>query len=124
MPETEDVRIVRTIMAVVLALAVAAMPAAASAVAAAGTTHDGSAAMAQTAAMPDDCAHHHAPADRDKKGHDGAAMAACAVHCFIYVGTSVPAIAMTPQASQPRPIVDSGRIASNIAAPPFRPPRI
>jgi hypothetical protein len=123
-PESGTVRIVRTIMAVVLAVAVAAMPAAAGAVAAAGTTGDASAAVAHSAAMPEDCSHHHAPADRDQKNHDGAAMAACAVHCFTYVGTVVPAMSVAPKASQPRPLVRAGRIASNIAAPPFRPPRI
>jgi hypothetical protein len=121
----KDVRIVRTIMAVVLAVAVAAMPAAAGAVAAAGTMHDASATMAQSAALPDDCPHHHAPADHGRKGADDcAAMAACAVHCFTYVGTAEPAIAMTPKASEPLPLVRSDRIVSNIAAPPFRPPRI
>jgi hypothetical protein len=117
------VRIVRTIMAVVLALAVAAMPAAASAVAAAGTTHDGSAAVAHSAAMPADCPHHHAPADHGHKS-DGAAMAACAVKCFTYAGTVVPTIVMAPKAPQPRPLVRAGPVASKIAAPPFRPPRV
>jgi len=119
------VHIVRTIIAVVLAVAVAAMPAAASAVAAAGMTHDASAAVAHSAAMPEDCAHHHAPADRDHKGADDcAAMAACAVHCFTYVGTVVPGIAMMPKSSHLRPLPSAGRITSNLAAPPFRPPRV
>jgi hypothetical protein len=119
------VRIVRTIMAVVLAVAVAAMPAAASAVAAAGTAHHGSAAVAHAAAMPEDCAHHHAPADHGHKGADDCtAMAACAVHCFTYVGTVVPGIAMMPKSSHLRPLPSAGRIASNLATPPFRPPRV
>jgi hypothetical protein len=119
------VRIVRTIMAVLLAVSVAAMPAAASALAAAGTTGDASAAAAQSAAMPADCAHHHAPADRGQKGpDDGAATAACAVHCFTYAGTSVPGIVMAPLVPQSRPLLSETRIASNIAAPPFRPPRV
>ena len=124
-PEMELVRIVRTIMAVLLAVSVAAMPAAASAIAAAGTSGDASAATAHSAAMPPDCAHHQAPGDRGSKGTDvGAAMAACAAHCFNYAGTVVPAIAMTPKASQLPPLGTAGRVASNIAAPPYRPPRV
>jgi hypothetical protein len=116
------VRIVRTIMAVLLAIAVAAMPAAAGAMSAAGVARD-AAATAQS--MPVDCAHHHAPADRGSKGgHDGAGFAACAAHCFTYVGTLVPAVAILLKASPLEPLVDTGRIASNTAAPPFRPPRI
>ena len=122
--ESELVRIVRTIMAVVLAVAVAAMPAA-SAVAAAGTMHDASAAVAHSAAMPEDCPHHHAPADHGQKGADDCtSMAACAVHCFTYVGTVAPGIAMMPKSSHLRPLASAGRIRSNLAAPPFRPPRV
>jgi hypothetical protein len=119
------VRIVRTIVAVVLAVAVAVMPAAAGALAAAGATPDASTATLHSAAMPDDCAHHHAPGDRDSKGTDhGAALAGCVVHCFTYAGTVVPGISPTPKASPLQPLFDTGRIVSNIAAPPFRPPRV
>jgi hypothetical protein len=119
------VRIVRTILAVLLAVSVAALPAAAGAIAAAGTKGDARAATAQAAAMPADCAHHHAPADRGQKGmDDGASPAACAVHCFNFAGTVVPGVIMLPKASQLPPLGTAGRIASNIAAPPFRPPRI
>jgi hypothetical protein len=124
------VRIVRTIVAVVLALAVAAMPAAAGAMAVAGTMHGASAAAtAHSDAMPPDCAHHHAPADRGSKGtdtgtNDCAAMAACAVHCFTYAGTAVPGIALMPKASALAPLGTAGRIASSTAIPPFRPPRV
>ena len=121
----EAVRIVRTIMAVLLAVAVAAMPAAAGAMAAAGTRADASVSMAHAGDMPADCAHHHAPADRGQKGSDdGAAMAACAAHCFTYVGTVVPGIAMAPTSSRLQPLASAGHIASNLAAPPFRPPRV
>src|SRR5262245_50097180 len=121
----EVVRIARTIMAVLVAIAVAAMPAAAGVMAAAGPKADASAAMAHAGDMPADCAHHHAPADRGQKGSDdGAAMAACAVHCFTYVGTVVPGIAMTLTSSRLQPLASAGRIASSLAAPPFRPPRI
>ena len=116
--------LVRIIMAVLLAISVAAMPAAAGAMAAAGTARD-AAATAQS--VPVDCAHHHAPADHGSKGGDdgaGAGFAACAAHCFTYVGTPVPAVAMRLKASPLEPLVDTGRIASNTAAPPFRPPRI
>lgn len=119
----ELVRIARTILAVVLAVAVAVMPAVAGALA--GATPDASAATLHSAAMPDDCAHHHAPADRDSKSTDhGAALAGCVVHCFTYAGTVVPGIALTPKASPLQPLFDTGRVASNIAAPPFRPPRV
>ncbi len=113
-------RIVRTIIAVVLAVAVAAMPAAATAVAAAAAAMPDAAA-----AMPAACAHHHPPADRGHTDADhGAATAACAVKCFTYAGTVVPGIVMAPIAAHPRLLVSERRIVSNIAAPPFRPPRI
>jgi len=119
------VRVLRTIVAIVLAVAVAAMPATAGALAAAGATRDAPAATMHSAAMPADCAHHHAPAERDSNSTDhGAALAGCAVHCFSYAGTVVPGIALTPKASRLQPLLDTGRIASNIAAPPFRPPRV
>ena len=116
-------------MAVLLAVSVAAMPAAAGAMAAAGTKADASAAMAHAGDMPADCAHHHAPApapaDHGQKGTDDcAAMAACAVHCFTYVGTIVPGIAMVPTSSRLAPLASTDHIASDRAAPPFRPPRI
>jgi hypothetical protein len=121
----ERVRIVRTIMAVLLAVAVAAMPAAAGAMAAAGTRQDASVAMAHAGDMPADCVHHQAPADRGSNGPDhGAAMAACADHCFTYVGTVAPGLAMTAPPSHLEPLASVGRIATNLAAPPFRPPRI
>ncbi len=111
-------------MAVILAVAIAAMPAAAGIVAAAGTAHDAAAASAHIA-MTEDCAHHHAPDDRGQKGTDGgAAMAACVVHCFTYAGTVVPGIAMAPKASPLPPPANTDRVASNMAAPPFRPPRV
>jgi hypothetical protein len=123
--EKDLVRIVRTILAVVLAVSVAVMPAAAGALAAAGATPDASAATLHSAAMPDDCAHHHAPGDPDSKSTDhGAALAGCVVHCFTYAGTVVPGIALTPKASPLQPLFDTGRVAANIAAPPFRPPRV
>jgi hypothetical protein len=125
--KTEVVRILRTIMAVLLAVAVAAMPAAAGVMAAAEMKADASAGMAHAGDMPADCAHHHAPAPGDqgqKGGDDGAAMAACAVHCFTYVGTIVPGIAVVPTSSRLAPLASTDQIASDRAAPPFRPPRI
>jgi DUF2946 family protein len=119
------VRIVRTILAVLLAVSVAVMPATAGALAAAGAAQDASVATPHSAAMPADCAHHNAPGDRDSKTTDhGAALAGCVVHCFTYAGTVVPAIALTPKASPLQPLFDTGRVASNIAVPPFRPPRV
>jgi hypothetical protein len=112
-------------VALVLAVAVAVMPATAGALAAAAATPDASAATMHSATMPADCAHHHAPADRDSNstGQD-TAPAGCAVHCFTYAGTVVPSIAPAPRASPLQPLFDTGRVVSNIAAPPFRPPRI
>jgi hypothetical protein len=118
-------RIVRTILAVLLAVSVAVMPATAGALAAAGAAQDASVATPHSAAMPADCAHHNAPGDGDSKTTDhGAALAGCVVHCFTYAGTVVPGIALTPKASPLQPLFDTGRVVSNIAAPPFRPPRV
>ena len=117
--------IVRTIVVVVVAVSVAVMPAAAGAMAAARTSPDAFSGTAHSAAMPVDCAHHNSPADRGSKGADECgSLAACAVKCFNYVGSVVPGIATTPKASPLQPLAAAGRVASNIAAPPFRPPRV
>lgn len=116
--------IARTILAAVIAVSVAVMPAAAGAVAAAGASRDAFVGTADSA-MPVDCAHHNSPADRGSKGADDCgSLAACAVKCFNYVGSVVPGIATTPKASRLLPVVAVGCVASNIAAPPFRPPRV
>jgi hypothetical protein len=115
-------RIGQTILAIVLALSVAMLPATvglATGVAAATE-------MSVTQAMPD-CDHHqhNAPADKTQKPADhGACMAACAAICFGFTATDVSGIAYLPPVSASlTPLRASTAISSLMGSPPFRPPR-
>jgi hypothetical protein len=123
----QAVDIVRTIVAVVIAIAVAVMPASAGGIAAGRMTQDASSGAVHSATMSMDCMHHHAPGHRgSKNADDPASFAACAAKCFNFagVGAVAPAFAAAPTASRLRAVVVARRVTSNLAAPPFRPPRV
>ena len=114
-------RIGRTILAFVVALSVAMLPAAAG-FAAVSKTIDASVSEA----MPD-CEHHHhkLPSDQTQKtADDGACMAACALNCFSFTATTFSGIAFSSPASAAlKPVYASSIFASQMGSPPFRPPR-
>jgi hypothetical protein len=119
------VSIVRTILAVVISVSVAVMPAAAGAMPVAKSSPNGISELAPFATMPDDCQHHASPGHHGSKAADDcASMAACAVKCFNYAGTDLPGIALVPTASRLQPVAAGGVVASKIGSPPFRPPRV
>jgi hypothetical protein len=119
------VRIVRTILAVVVAVSVAVLPATAGALPAAKASETSVVEVALSAAMPVDCDHHAPARDRGSRAADDCAtMAACAASCFNYAGTVVPGVAPVPTASRLQPVVATALVVSKIGSPPFRPPRV
>ena len=124
-PGRQPVSIVRTILAAVISVSVAVMPAAAGAVPVAKSLQNAVSEVAPSATVPDDCDHHAAPGHRGSKAADDcASMAACAAHCFNYTGTVLPSIALAPTASRSQPVAAAGFVVSKIDNPPFRPPRV
>ena len=116
--------IARTIAALVLAVAVALLPASGGAAFAAQSnaaqSHDGTVAM--SAAHDTD---HATPCDHGSSAIDDcASVSVCALKCFTYAGTRLPSLA---------PPFGAIRLATGFTAdiadsrggiPPFRPPRV
>jgi hypothetical protein len=114
-------RIGRTIVAVLVAMAVATLPAATGFAAGATTAME----ISASSAMPDCDHHHNAPDGKTQKSmDDGACMAACALNCFNVMAAASSAVAFSPPASAAlKPVRTSGNISSLMGSPPFRPPR-
>jgi hypothetical protein len=119
------VRVVRTILAFVLSVSIAVVPATAGGVPAAGQE-----SAAKIAATGIDCSHHGA-AHHDgaggngaKAGDDCASMTACAVKCFAYAGAVLPPTVPAPAGWRLQPIGAAGLLVAQIGNPPFRPPRV
>ena len=111
-------RVGRTILALLVAFAVAALPMA-------GV----SASVAKSAAIlvsssVHDCDHGGPGEDASKAAGDCAGMAACAAKCFNYAGTVVSDLRLLPVASTVPPVLERNLIVSQVATPPFRPPRV
>ena len=115
-------RIGRTIVAVLVALAVATLPTATGFASGATTAME----ISASPAMPD-CDHHHhnAPGGKTQKSMDDcASMAGCALKCFNFTGTILAGIAYSSSASAAlKPVHASNIFASQMGSPPFRPPR-
>jgi len=113
-------RLVRTIVSFAVALSVAFAPAAAGVQAHA--RHVEAAVTASAPAEMLDCDHHRTkpgtiPAD------DCASLAACAVKCFNYAGTTLPDSAFPPRGPARRPIMVGTVLPLALADSLFRPPR-
>jgi hypothetical protein len=115
-------RISRTIVAVLVALAVATLPTATGFASGATTAME----ISASPAMPD-CDHHHhnAPGGKTQKSMDDcASLAGCALKCFNFTGTILAGIAYSSSASAAlKPVHASNIFASQMGSPPFRPPR-
>jgi len=110
----------RTILALVIALSVAALPAAAGCI-----TVVKSAPQTLQSAMPGDCVHHGSPPVHDSKAMDDcASMGLCAAKCFNYTGTVLPHVMLAPTGSALQPVATGDLVVSQIGSPPFRPPRV
>jgi hypothetical protein len=115
-----NIRIGKAILAMVVALSVATLPAAV-AFAASNKAMDASMSMPMS-----DCDHHHHDSGKQKQksADDSACMAACTLTCLGFTATGVSAIAFSPPASAAlKPVHASNIVASQMGSPPFRPPR-
>lgn len=120
-PYKIKMRIARIMLAAVVALSVAMLPAA-------GGFAAGSYTMEVSApeVMPDCGHHHHAPIDKtQKRTNDCASMAGCALKCFNFNGITFFGIAFSsPAGVALDPIRMSDDIPPRMDGLPFRPPRV
>lgn len=115
-------RIGRIIIAILISLSVATLPATAGFAASVLTASK----MPVSVAMPD-CDHHHkVPSGQTQKIIDNcASMAACALTCFNFIGTPLSGFVYLPPSSTAlKPVRISAHVSSRMGSPPFRPPRI
>jgi hypothetical protein len=115
-------RLGRTILAIVVGLSVAILPAAAGFATSAAMTE-----MSVSASMPD-CDHHRhhtAPSDKTQKpAHGCADMATCALNCFNFTPTACSDITFSSPASAAlKPVRTADKLPVQMASAPFRPPR-
>jgi hypothetical protein len=109
----------RTILALLIALSVAMLPAAGGPGAAAK-----SADMAGMAAMDDmDCCPHKTN-PCDKALGDCSSMATCALKCFSFSATSPSFVVFPSFVSILNPLFGANALHSQKGSPPFRPPRV
>src|SRR5215472_3423310 len=109
----------RTILAMLIALSLALLPAAAGA----AFTLKAQDATEMSAAEPmhDCCPPKANPCD--KTTDDCGSMAACAMKCFGYSGDASPLVYL-PTHADAVPLFESGDFHSQTGSPPFRPPRV
>jgi len=111
--------IVRTILAMLIALSVAILPAASSA--AFILKAQDATEMSAADPMHDCCPPKVNPCD--KTTDDCASMAACAMKCFGYSGSTSPLMYL-PTHADTVTLFESGNFHSQTGSPPFRPPRL
>jgi hypothetical protein len=108
----------RTILASLIALSVALLPAAGGA----GGKSPAPAGMSVMEDMPDCCPHKANPCE--KAMDDCAAMATCALKCCSFAGTALPIIVFPSTFASLTIPLAANPFASQTGSPPFRPPRI
>ena len=111
-------RIGRAILAVVIALSVAILPATA------GFAAGGNTAEVSASALAPDCDHHHdIPNNTTQKSKDGC-VAGCALKCFTTAVVSFSSLVFSSSPSVAvEPVRMESKVTSRIGNPPFRPPR-
>jgi hypothetical protein len=114
--------IARTILAVVIALSVAILPAASGAALTFKPMDMSPAEMSVSEPMSDCCDHDSAPCHKPKG--DCASMAACALKCFNFTGLEFSGIAFPIISNSAMPAVAESTVPLAAAIPPFRPPRV
>jgi hypothetical protein len=108
----------RTILAFVIALSVAMLPAAAGM----GVALK-SAGMSDMSVMGDDCCPPEAnPCDMAANGCT--TMATCALKCFSFVSNVSSPLVYPRTVANVVPLFESGHFRSQVGSPPFRPPRV
>jgi hypothetical protein len=110
----------RTILALLIALSVAMLPA----VAGAGISVKSADMNVMSAMedMPDCCPHKANPCDRAMDGCTS--MAACALKCFSFAGTSFSNIVFPSSSAKMPASIATNPFSSQTGSPPFRPPRV
>jgi len=120
---TVTLQIGRNILVVLIAVAIATLPASIGIVSAAPAA---TMIVAASQAMAD-CDHHQhkAPGGKTQKSaDDGACMASCALNCFNFTAAGFSGIVFSSSASAAlKPVHASNIFASLLGSPPFRPPR-
>ena len=112
-------RIGRTILALLVALSVAVLPAVA---AAASIAKSGNVAISTGAA---DCHHHASQPDHHNKTMDECAcMAACAFSSFSFATPLVTGVLLRTSVTVVQPVRTDNAVFAYIETPPFRPPRV
>jgi hypothetical protein len=106
-------RVNRAIIAILVALSVAMLPA---------TAGFATASTSAGAAMTDCCHHHGMPCNNAVD--DGQTMATCALHCFNYVGPNFSGFELVSVVAKTKPSFASRLVRSHTASPPFHPPRV
>src|SRR5205085_70824 len=109
----------RTILAVVVAVSVAWLPAASGASVQLKSTDMTD--MSVSEAM-DDCCPHANPCDQAMA--DCGSMAACMVNCLSYAGGMSSPLVYPVQLAALMPLFESADLPSHTGSPPFRPPRV
>jgi hypothetical protein len=112
-------RIGRTILALLIALSVAMLPAAGVAIVSSQS------AAPEGMSMTDDmdcCPHKANPCE--KAMEDCATMATCALKCFSFTGTSSSTIVFPSTSAKMTASFATNSFSSQTGSPPFRPPRI
>ena len=113
-------RIGKAILAMVIALSVAVMPAAA------GFATGGKATEQAVSVTVPDCEHHNdQPNNTTQKSTDGCdSMAGCALKCFTTAVVSFSSLAFSSSPSVAlEPVRMESKVTSRMGNPPFRPPR-
>jgi len=112
--------IARTIVALLVAVSVAVLPA----VGGAGLKPRPmqSAEVSVVEPMHDCCPPAMNPCD--KASNDGACMAACASACFTFAGGASAPLVHPLRLTDMLPSSETGAFHSQVASPPFRPPRV
>ena len=120
MKYTMTLSVGRAILAIVISLSVAILPATVGYAVNAGILE-----MSASAVMPD-CDHGHGASGdpMQKPAHDCACMAACALSCFNFTATACSDITFSSSASAAlKPVHTADKLPVQMANAPFRPPR-
>jgi hypothetical protein len=110
----------RTILALLIALSVAMLPAAGGA--GVGTKLPEPADMSMAEDMHDCCPHKADPCD--KAVDDCGTMATCALKCFSFAGASSSIIVFPSAFAKMTALFAGNPYSSQTGSPPFRPPRV
>ena len=121
----------RTILALLVALSVAMLPAAAASGVSARSAHQADMSMTENMAMPEDMSmtedmHDCCPPKANPcHAMDGCgSMATCVLKCFSFAGTSFSIVVFPSTFARMIAPLERNPFSSQLGTPPFRPPRV